>query len=458
MNIEEELKNPKFLEIKFYRLTSPLLNYSNIPLSGIYNPLDNEESKEYSLNNKFKNFDLGSTDFINIENLLSITNSQCEKVLIEEKMETLLTFINTSKEELTIKNLEITLISEEKKNKNMDKPLDVDLYKNLIIKIPPKKSHSIPLNFEIKSAAKFKLQVSCHTLSSFYDNMYFKHKQRNLIKKYILNSYLINDNVVEFFEFQKFNFEVFKPFIIKENFYNFYVNQCLISIKIKNITNNIITLVNLSLIPKGKKQTEIEIVKSLDEIKKNCIPNLNDSKYITLQSKEELTVLFRIKDPDIFYDQNHFVLNIDWLKNFDFNKKKFSYEFNNQLNTLNDYYKMTIIEKPEDDIILNQNFKVIINIKSKNKNKKYNIILSQEQATDDDMKSNDREIEIIDIIEKKMELNPKMPSNNFILICKSDILGSVSLPKLKFTLYEGDKNQPFEKVYDSLLYFNCISK
>ena len=130
MNIEVELKNPKFLEIKFYRLTSPLLNYSNIPLSGIYNPLDNEESKEYSLNNKFKNFDLGSTDFINIENLLSITNSQCEKVLIEEKMETLLTFINTSKEELTIKNLEITLISEEKKNKNMDKPLDVDLYKN----------------------------------------------------------------------------------------------------------------------------------------------------------------------------------------------------------------------------------------------------------------------------------------------------------------------------------------
>ena len=456
MNIEE-LKNPKFLEIKFYRLTSPLLNYSNMPLSGIYNPLDNKESKEYSLNNKFKNFDLGSTDFINIENLLSITNSQCEKVLIEEKMETLLTFINTSKEEITIKDLKITLKSEEKKNKNIDKPLDVKLNENLIIKIPPKKSHSIPLNFKIKSAAKFKLQVFCHTLSSFYDNMYFKHKQRNLIKESTLN-YLINDNVVEFFEFQKFNFEVFNPFIIKENFYNFYVNQCLISIKIKNITNNIITLVNLFLIPKGKNPTKIEIVKSLDEIKKNCVPNLNDSKYITLQSKEELTVLFRIKDPDIFYDKNEFVLNIIWLKNFDFIAKTFKYEFNNQLNTLNDYYKMTIIEKPEDDIILNQNFKIIINIKSKNKDKKYNIILSQEQAPDDDMKSNDREIEIIDIIEKKMELNPKMPSNNFILICKSDILGSVSLPKLKFTLYEGDKNQPFEKIYDSLLYFNCISK
>ena len=119
---------------------------------------------------------------------------------------------------------------------------------------------------------------------------------------------------------------------------------------------------------------------------------------------------------------------------------------------------MTIIEKPEDDIIINQNFKIIINIKSKNKEKKYNISLSQEPIQDDDKKSNDREIEIIDIIEKKMELNAKIPSNSFILICKSDILGSVFLPKLRFTLYEGDKNQPFEKVYDSLLSFNCISK
>ena len=57
-----------------------------------------------------------------------------------------------------------------------------------------------------------------------------------------------------------------------------------------------------------------------------------------------------------------------------------------------------------------------------------------------------------------MELNSKTPSNNFILICKSDVLGNVYLPKLKFSLYEGDKNNPIENIYKGLLSFNCISK
>ena len=57
-----------------------------------------------------------------------------------------------------------------------------------------------------------------------------------------------------------------------------------------------------------------------------------------------------------------------------------------------------------------------------------------------------------------MELSPKNQTSNFIIICKSDILGSVYLPKLKFTVYEGDKNIPREKVYDSLLSFNCVPK
>ena len=57
-----------------------------------------------------------------------------------------------------------------------------------------------------------------------------------------------------------------------------------------------------------------------------------------------------------------------------------------------------------------------------------------------------------------MELNSKNPSNNFILICKSDILGNVYLPNLKFSLYEGDKNNPIENIYKGLLSFNCISK
>ena len=73
-------------------------------------------------------------------------------------------------------------------------------------------------------------------------------------------------------------------------------------------------------------------------------------------------------------------------------------------------------------------------------------------------KSTNKEIEIIDIIEKMIELDEKVPSYNFILICKSGVLGQVYLPTLKFCLYEGDKNTPIEFVYETLLSFNCISK
>ena len=65
---------------------------------------------------------------------------------------------------------------------------------------------------------------------------------------------------------------------------------------------------------------------------------------------------------------------------------------------------MTVVEKPSGDIIISQNFKIVINLKTKNLKQKYVITLSQEPIKDED-KTNDREIEIIDIIEKKIELN-----------------------------------------------------
>ena len=83
--------------------------------------------------------------------------------------------------------------------------------------------------------------------------------------------------------------------------------------------------------------------------------------------------------------------------------------------------------------------------------------MSQEALKDND-KFNDREIEIIDIIEKKIELSQKYPSNNFILICKSDFLGNVCLPKLKFNLYEENNNNPTVNIYDALLSFNFVEK
>ena len=75
--------------------------------------------------------------------------------------------------------------------------------------------------------------------------------------------------------------------------------------------------------------------------------------------------------------------------------------------------------------------------------------MSQEPLLDSD-KSNDREIEIIDVVEKKIELNKEKQSDIFKLICKSDILGNVYLPRLKFLVYEENN------IKDTLLFFNCI--
>ena len=192
-------------------------------------------------------------------------------------------------------------------------------------------------------------------------------------------------------------------------------------------------------------------------IESNNNTNLITSKYLTLHSEEETNVLFKISVPSLFFDENKYILTINWLNLFDTIEKSYIYEFSNSLNTFNDYYKITVAQKPEKYIIKNENFKIVLKLETKKPKRKFLITLSQEALRDND-KSNDREIEIIDIIEKKIELNSKKLENNFVLICKSDVLGYVYLPRLKFLLYEDKNSNPNGNVYDALLSFNCINK
>ena len=170
-----------------------------------------------------------------------------------------------------------------------------------------------------------------------------------------------------------------------------------------------------------------------------------------------MNVLFKITDSSLFLEEEKYILNIKWLNLFDINEKDYIYEFSNTLNTYNNYYKITVLEKPEKNIIINENFKIILKLETKNINNNYIISLSQETLRDND-KSNDKEIEIIDITEKKIKLNKDIPQNNFVLICKSNVLGNVYLPRLKFLLYEDKNSNPTGNVFDALLTFNCIQK
>lgn len=104
----QELKIPKDIEIKFYRLSQPSLNISNFPLSGIYQNLDSIEDKGALLKNKFSNFDITR---MGIDNLFTLSSS-FGKVFLGEKLDGLITFSNTSDNFVVIKDLEIFLLIE----------------------------------------------------------------------------------------------------------------------------------------------------------------------------------------------------------------------------------------------------------------------------------------------------------------------------------------------------------
>ena len=391
----EDLKIPKDIDIKFHRLTSPSFNTNYIPLSGLYNPIDNIESEEYALNNKFKNFDLSSNQCANIEYLLGI-NNPFGKIFANEELEGLLTFANICDYEVIIKDLKISVKKDDKsdKRKSKENVLDIKLPNNYV-SIAPYKGYTLRIKAELKYLSKYTIDINYNTRSSKYDQLYYKLKQRTMIRENTDN-YNVKDGVVEYFNNKKLFFDSNNPFKITEIFHNKEINTCLIEIRIFNPTSYSLTIYDLFLTPKIRKDEKIKILKNLDEFKKLS----NDSKYLMIQSDEQINLLFKIDNPDLFYEEDKFVLNILWMKDFDFLPKTYIYEFNNNLNTYNDYYKMTVIEKPRDDIILNQNFKIVINLKSKNSQNKYIISLSQESIKDND-KTNNREIEIIDIMEKK---------------------------------------------------------
>ena len=474
--LTQELKIPKDIEIKFYRLSLPTFNSSLLPLSGLYHNIDLIEDKDFPLMNKFSNFDINNN--IDISNLFTLSSS-FGKVFLNEKLDGLITFSNNSDNVITIRDLEISIIIETKpdsKTKDNKQILDIKLPPDGM-QIKPKHAHTVKMSLSLDYVSKYTIDINLKTRSSAYNTQFNMLKLKGVLVKEYTKEYRIVNGNVETFNNKRLTFDVNYPFKIYEKFHNYQMNVCYIEIKIKNNTIYPLTIYTLSLIPKSKKNlkisnlfmtntidknTRIPLVQSLEEINKNEdenldkeIPNNFKSRFSTIEPDEELNLLFKNTDPNLCGIETKFILEINWLNLFDPNPKKYSYEFNNILNTFNEFYKITVIDKPKGNIIKNKNFNVVLQLEAKIPEKKCVINLSQEPLKDDD-KSNDREIEIIDIVEKKIELNKEKQKGNFMIICKSDMIGNVYLPRLKFLLYEENNINPIEKVYESLLFFNCV--
>ena len=465
----QEFKPKKEVEIKFFRLSPPVL-VTSPPLSGIYHNIDSIEDPENIIDNKFTNFEINTLSPYTNQSLFSLSPS-FGRVFHKEILEGLLTFKNKSDHEITLKTLEGSILVDEKsetKTKNQKYILDIKLPKEGII-LDKSEVYSMKFVCKLEFASKYTIYIELKVKSATYDYQYNEAKQKNLVKDE--KDFIVDGESVIIPISKKLTFDVIYPIKVYEKFHNYQMNTCFIELQIINISIYPLTLTDLYLNPKSKPEEKLLLVDSLQELSKNQSQNLfsdlnfqsnssdfiPSSKYLTLQPDEEMNVLFKITDSSLFLEEEKYILNIKWLNLFDVNEKDYIYEFSNTLNTYNNYYKITVLEKPEKNIIINENFKIILKLETKNINNNYIISLSQETLRDND-KSNDKEIEIIDITEKKIKLNKDIPQNNFVLICKSNVLGNVYLPRLKFLLYEDKNSNPTGNVFDALLTFNCIQK
>ena len=456
-------RNEQDIDIKFFRLHPTTLDIINSPLNGLYHPLEAKE-EEPNLENKFLNFDI--SPLYNIDNLL-ILNPSFGRIYMNETLEGLITFYNKSDHIIQIKAIEVIFEVEGSKTKDNKKgnKLNINVPKDTFIQ--KKSVYSVKFSQKIDSIGKYVIEINITSRSDFYDEQYKNSPQKYNFKKKA-KGYKIENDRIEFYDNKRLTFDANLPFTVEKKFYHYQMEIAYGEIKIINNTIYPLTIADISLIPTSKTDFKFKPVDELKQLYVNQYRNkpINESKdyncndffmtkYLTLQQDEETINVFKIEFNNEFIEENTFLLSIKWLNLFDGDIKENFYEIKNDLVMYNPYFKIKVVEKPENKIIINQNFKIMLKLESKNVKKKLFVSLERETKADQD-KINEREFEIIDIIEKRIELSQKYPSNNFILICKSDYTGNVNMPKLKFSINEENKNKDEIKC-GTLMRFNCIS-
>ena len=454
----EELKLYKDIDINFIRLSKPVFNSVDLPLSGLYNSLDNIEYPNYPLKNKFKNFTTPINGGLGLDNLFMLKTS-FDKLLTDEKLEGLIILTNNSPRDITIKNMEISFIFEADQNTFLISLPDKD---NTLF-LSRNQSYSLKIKKNLKEKGKYGFDIKFWTKSFFYDQQYYNLKQRGKIKE--SSKYKIIDSHVEYYNNKIFNFSVSDPFDIKTKFkMNQLKDEYFIEINIKNISKYNLTIPDLIIKPNQRNNIYLKPTSNLEEMQlnvdgfdaKNNKENnnnifLNNSKIFCLQPDEDINLLFKSASKEIFLLEEKFTLYIKWLNIFDFSPKNFQYEFKNELDIFNNYFVFMITERPLGNIILGHDFPLIIQFVSKQPKRNLELTISEYNKN-----KKDNEVEII-IKEYKFELNDKCQKYNVNIRCKSDKTGIVIFPKIQIKIVDIDTGDILgEYLYKNILCFNCV--
>jgi len=454
----EELKLYKDIDINFIRLSKPVFNSLDLPLSGLYNSLDNIEYPNYPLKNKFKNFTTPINGGLGLDNLFMLKTS-FDKLLTDEKLEGLIILTNNSPRDITIKNMEISFIFEADQNTFLISLPDKD---NTLF-LSRNQSYSLKIKKNLKEKGKYGFDIKFWTKSFFYDQQYYNLKQRGKIKE--SSKYKIIDSHVEYYNNKIFNFSVSDPFDIKTKFkMNQLKDEYFIEINIKNISKYNLTIPDLIIKPNQRNNIYLKPTSNLEEMQlnvdgfdaKNNKENnnniiLNNSKIFCLQPDEDINLFFKSASKEIFLLEEKFTLYIKWLNIFDFSPKNFQYEFKNELDIFNNYFVFMITERPLGNIILGHDFSIIIQFVSKQPKRNLELTISEYNKN-----KKDNEVEII-IKEYKFELNDKCQKYNVNIRCKSDKTGIVIFPKIQIKIVDIDTGDILgEYLYKNILCFNCV--
>ena len=431
---------PQFINLKCLRLNPPNLNKLITPLNGLYNDINNKEDiNVFPLEKKTSNFSLSSNN-INIENVF-IINEKFGKVYFSEFFEAILIFINTSNYyEIELKNIEIVIAIEVKK-KLLRVRFQSDIPQNIIY-IKPLESYGIKIRFKIETNYKYLIDTYAICQCKYYDEIIAKDDNKGLYR--IFNKtekYQISNGRVELNFVRRFTFDGLTPFSTQEKYIN-QLKNCIIEQTIKNISNFTLVLNDFKMNSKFKPDEYFEI------------DNIDLIKNTILEPNEEMNVVFKIKNVEIFSNEKSFFLTIKWTHLFDLTPKNYIKEIENGFDLYNNYIALNVVEQPMNEIIENQNFKIIFSLSKKTKQNI--IVVIETEALRDCEKSNDREIEIIDIVQKKLELSEDIPINTFSLICKSDILGGVNLPKIRLSVFDNRNSLLQSFTFENLLGYNCV--
>ena len=439
MNRETDF--PQFLNLKCLRINPPKINKATFPLSGLYNDINNKEDmNSFPLQNKQNNFLIPNLDTPNIGNLLTI-NEKFGKVYLTEIFEGLLIFINTSVYyEIELKNIDVVIAIEVDRKKLLRIRFQCDIPTKTIY-LKPLESYSLKIKFKVETKYKYLIDTYAICQSKYYDEIISKDENKfyRIFNK--TDKYQISNGRVELNFVRRFTFDSLIPFQTKEKFLS-QLKNCIIEQKIKNISTNPLVIQYIKMNCKLKPDEIFEI------------PNEDKIKYHIIEPNNELIVIYLIKNSDIFSNENSFILDISWTYLFDLKPKNFYKEIQNGFDLCNNFISLNVVEQPRNEIIENQNFKIIFSLSKKTKQNI--LVIIETEALRDCQKSNDREIEIIDIVQKKLELTEEIPINTFCLICKSDILGGVFLPKIKLSVFDNRNALLQSFSFEKLLDYSCI--